>query len=110
MSVGACIAELTDDPECQSTTALAAELLRTGRELAAAQCGWLTLLAEFDRRAGWAADGALSCVDWIVWRIGLGRSTAKEKLRVAHEIRRRPLPSSRLRRGRRVVLEGASHH
>ena len=89
MSVGACIAELTDDPECQSTTALAAELLRTGRELAAAQCRWLTLLAEFDRRAGWAADGALSCVDWVVWRVGLARSTAKEKLRVAHEIRRR---------------------
>ena len=59
MLVGACIAELTDDPECQSTTDLAAELLRTGRELAAAQCRWLTLLAEFDRRAGWAADGAL---------------------------------------------------
>src|SRR5207244_1309742 len=45
--------------------------------------------AEFDRRAGWAADGALSCVDWVVWRVGLARSTAKEKLRVAHEIRRR---------------------
>src|SRR5438132_5233222 len=89
MSVGACIAELTDDPECQSTTALAAELLRTGRELAAAQCRWLTLLAEFDRRAGWAADGARSGVDWVVWRVGLARSTAKEKLRVAHEIRRR---------------------
>src|SRR5438105_4332832 len=90
MSVGAFIAEVSDDPECRSTTDLADDLLRTGRELAAAQCWWLTLLAEFDRRAGWAADGALSCVDWIVWRIGLAHSTAKEKLRVAHEIRRRP--------------------
>jgi hypothetical protein len=80
-----------DDPEYQSTSDLAAELLRTGRELAAAQCRWLTLLAEFDRRAGWAADGALSCVDWLVWRVGLARSTAKEKLRVAHELRRRPI-------------------
>ncbi|TML87717.1 MAG: DUF222 domain-containing protein [Actinobacteria bacterium] len=50
----------------------------------------MTLLAEIDRRAGWAADGALSCVDWVVWRVGLARGTAKEKLRVAHEIRRRP--------------------
>jgi len=61
------------------------------RALSAAQCRWLTLLAEFDRRAGWAADGALSCVDWVVWRVGLVRSTAKEKLRVAHEIRRRAI-------------------
>jgi hypothetical protein len=90
MSVAAVIAEVSDDPGGQSTTDLAAELLRAGRELAAAQCRWLTLLAEFDRRAGWAADGALSCVDWLVWRVGLARSTAKEKLRVAHEIRRRP--------------------
>ena len=90
MAVSAFIAEVSDDPEGRSTADLAAELLRTGRELAAAHCRWLTLLAEFDRRAGWAADGALSCVDWIVWRIGVGRSTAKEKLRVAHEIRRRP--------------------
>jgi hypothetical protein len=91
MAVDAFIAEMSDDPECRSTTDLATELLRTGRELAAAQCRWLTLLAEFDRRAGWAADGALSCVDWVVWRVGLARSTAKEKLRVAHEIRRRPI-------------------
>ena len=90
ISVAAFIAEVSDDPECRSTTDLAVELLRTGRELAAAQCRWLTLLAEFDRRGGWAADGALSCVDWVVWRVGLARSTAKEKLRVAHELRRRP--------------------
>ena len=82
MAVDAFIAEVSDDPECRSTTDLATELLRTGRELAAAQCRWLTLLAEFDRRAGWAADGALSCVDWVVWRVGLARGTAKEKLRV----------------------------
>jgi hypothetical protein len=90
MSVAALVTEVSDDPEWRSSTDLAAELLRTGRELAAAQCRWLTLLAAFDRRAGWAADGALSCVDWVVWRVGLARSTAKEKLRVAHELRRRP--------------------
>ena len=91
MSVAMFVAEVSDDSERQSTTELAGELLRMGRELAAAQCRWLTLLAEFDRRAGWAADGALSCVDWVVWRVGLARATAKEKLRVAHELRRRPL-------------------
>src|SRR6476619_7600244 len=90
MSVAAFVDEVSDDHGSRSTTELAAEVLRTGRELSAAQCQWLTLLAEFDRRAGWAADGALSCVDWVVWRVGLARSTAKEKLRVAHEIRRRP--------------------
>ena len=38
MAVDAFIAEVSDGPECRSTTDLATELLRTGRELAAAQC------------------------------------------------------------------------
>src|SRR3954454_22485142 len=49
------------------------------------------MLAEFDRRSGWAYDGAYDCAAWLVHKCGFGRSTAKERLRVAHELQRRPV-------------------
>ena len=67
--------------------ALAAWAMRT----AAAECRWLAMLAEFDGREGWSRDGQLSAVDWLVWRCGVSHRTAREKLRVAHELRRRPV-------------------
>lgn len=60
---------------------------------------WLQRLAEFDSDGLWAADGQLSCVNWLVWRAGMARSTAFEKLRVAHELRRRPIVADALARG-----------
>src|SRR4051812_4316790 len=67
-------------------------LIMSGRAaIDSAEARWLLLLAEFDRRSGWAYDGAYDCAAWLVQRCGLGRSTAKERLRVAHELQRRPV-------------------
>ena len=55
-----------------------------------AESRWLVMLAEFDRREGWRLDGQLSGVDWLVWRCGMSGRTARDKVRVAHELRRRP--------------------
>ena len=82
--------EEPDEPEAIDTAELADEIVGLARHLASAECRWLGLVAEFDRRAGWSADGQLSCVDWLVWRCGLSRRTARDKLQVAHELRRRP--------------------
>ena len=54
------------------------------------EAAWLDVLAEFDRDQGWALDGQLSGADWLMWRTKMARSTAFEKLRIAHELRRRP--------------------
>jgi len=80
----------SDDPAALPTFELARELIDLSSRLAAMEARWLCLLAEYDRREGWRADGQLSCVDWLVWRCGLKRNTAHEKLRVAHELQRRP--------------------
>ena len=55
------------------------------------EAGWLAALVRFDRAKQWATDGALSCADWLIGRVRLARSTAFEKLRVAHELARRPV-------------------
>jgi len=83
--------ELLEEPVCCSTAELADALAGWGMRSAAAECRWLAALAEFDLREGWYLDGQLSAADWLVWRCGLCARTARDKLRVAHELRRRPL-------------------
>ncbi len=55
------------------------------------ESGWLGLLADFDDHQLWSLDGQTTCVAWLCWRLKMGRATAFEKLRVAHELRRRPV-------------------
>ena len=69
-------------------------------ELDRGEAGWLERLAEFDRDGLWAAEGQLSCVSWLVWRTNMGRSTAFDKLRVAHQLARRPIVAEAFVRGR----------
>lgn len=69
-------------------------------EMDRGELGWLETLAGFDRDQGWAADGQFSCVDWLMWRTKMARATAYEKLRIAHELRRRPLIRQAFAEGR----------
>ena len=61
---------------------------------------WLAHLAEFDIAHEWAADGHLSCVQWLMWHTKMARATAYEKLQVAHELRRRPVIAEAFAGGR----------
>ena len=56
-----------------------------------AEAKWLDMLAEFDRRCGFAFDGHRDCVSWLTDKCGMGRGTGKDRLRVAHELRHRPV-------------------
>ncbi|MBO0727823.1 MAG: DUF222 domain-containing protein, partial [Acidimicrobiaceae bacterium] len=69
-------------------------------ELDRAEAEWLGQLARFDREGSWALDGHLSCASWLVWTTNMARSTAFEKLRVAHELDRRPVIAEAFRDGR----------
>jgi Domain of unknown function (DUF222)/HNH endonuclease len=62
------------------------EIVELAGHLAAATCRFLQLLAEFDRRGGWAGPGLRSCAHWLNWRVGLSLRTAREHLRVAHAL------------------------
>jgi hypothetical protein len=80
---------LTDpiaDPTTRTTGQLETELLGLAGHLAAAQCRFLCLLAEFDRRNGWAGPGLRTCAHWLSWRAGMSLRTATEHVRVAHAL------------------------
>ncbi len=59
--------------------------------LSAAECRWLQLVAEFDRREAWLQWGCRTCAFWLSWKCGLDIRSAQEKLRVAHALEELPL-------------------
>jgi hypothetical protein len=61
---------------------------------------WLDALATFDRDQGWAADGQLSCAEWLMWRTAMSRATAFEKLRIARQLQSRPVVADAFADGR----------
>lgn len=76
------------------TPELESELLTLAGHVAAAQCRFLRLLAEFDRRAGWAGPGIRSCAHWLSWRAGMSLRTASEHVRVARALTGLPAVSA----------------
>ena len=58
----------------------------------------LTLVAEFDRREGWA-DNFTSCAEWLAWRTGRTLAAARENVRVAHALAELPLTAGAMKSG-----------
>jgi hypothetical protein len=54
--------------------------------IAAAMHELLTSIRRYDAAAGWRFDGATTCSQWLSWRLGLGASTARERVRVARAL------------------------
>jgi len=78
---------------------LEAQITALAGQLNAANYRWLTLIAEFDRRNGWA-DGKLpSCAHWLNFKCGLNLGAAREKVRVAHALAGLPKIAASMARG-----------
>jgi hypothetical protein len=86
--------------EGMSTREVETELLGLAGHIAAAECRFLLLLGEFDRRDGWAGDGLRSCAHWLSWRAGMSLRTATEHVRVAHALQNLPKISEAFAAGR----------
>ena len=69
---------------------LAAEICTMAGHINAANYRWLTLIAEFDRRQGWADNVTQSCAHWLNWKCGIGMGAAREKVRVARALETLP--------------------
>jgi len=59
----------------------------------------LTAVREFDVSNGWYKQGARSCAEWLSWRVGWSRQTARDRVRVAQRLGELPLVDDELRRG-----------
>ncbi len=75
----------------KSATPQGQELIDERKFIDTCEAAWLAKLVVFDASGTWAEDGHATCVSWLVGECEMSRSTAKEKLRVAHELVRRPV-------------------
>ncbi|MDX6664476.1 MAG: hypothetical protein QOG68_682, partial [Solirubrobacteraceae bacterium] len=75
----------------RSLESLAERITGRAADLESALCHWLGLVAEFDRREGWAAEGCRSCSQWIAWRCGLSNLAARERVRIARRLEELPV-------------------
>ncbi len=46
----------------------------------------LTALREFEAGSEWVNQGALSCAQWLSWRVGMGPEASRERIRVARAL------------------------
>jgi hypothetical protein len=76
------------------------EITELAAHIYAATCRWLSLVAEFDRREGWAQWGCTSCAHWVSWRCGITPAAAREHVRVARRLEELPAIRAAFAEGR----------
>ena len=86
--------------ERQALDALEAEITELWGHINAATARFLTLLAEFDRREGWAQHGVSNCAHWLNWQCGISRAAAREKVRTARALESLPKIAAAFGEGR----------
>jgi hypothetical protein len=74
----------------RSIDELESEICTLAGHINAATHRFLTLIAEFDRREGWADAGAYTCAHWLNWKCGIAIGAAREKVRVARALENLP--------------------
>jgi hypothetical protein len=83
-----------------STPELVVEITTTAGHLNAANGRFLALIAELDRRRGWAEWGVKSCAHWLNWKCGIDLGAAREKVRVARALEQLPRLAAAMAAGR----------
>ena len=83
-----------------STPELVDEITTLAGHLNAANARFLALIAELDRRKGWAEWGVKSCAHWLNWKCGIDLGAAREKVRVARSLETLPKVAASMAEGR----------
>jgi hypothetical protein len=83
-----------------STPELVREITTLAGHLNAANARFLALIAELDRRRGWAEAGVKSCAHWLNWQCGISLGAAREKVRVARALETLPRVAAAMADGR----------
>ena len=100
--------------EEQTLNALEAQITELWGNINAATAHFLVLLAEFDRREGWAQHGVANCAHWLSWQCGIGAVAAREKVRTARALESLPKIQAAFSEGRlsyskvRALTRGAT--
>src|SRR5919197_1082130 len=81
-------------PEALTVEALGERLCSLAARLAAAECEFMLMLAEFDARLGMRSPA-----HWLSWRCGMRLGAARERVRVARALTGLPLVKAKFAAG-----------
>src|SRR6478752_3688149 len=84
----------------ESLEGLEAKICSLAGRLASSTHDWLVLIAEFDRRKGWAQWGMKSCAHWLAWACSVAPGAAREYVRVASALAGLPVLDAAFGAGR----------
>ncbi len=73
-----------------SSEALVDQITELAAHIHAATYRLLVLIRELDNRRIWADHGCTSCAHWLSYQVGIGLNAGREKVRVAHALKRLP--------------------
>jgi Domain of unknown function (DUF222)/HNH endonuclease len=90
----------THHPDGIAIDRLGREITELASHIHAATCRWLGLVAEFDRRSGWAQWGCKGCAQFLSWRCAIAPGAAREHVRVARRLQELPLIRAAFAEGR----------
>ncbi len=90
---------MTETFETLSDEQVADEIATWAGRVAAGEARLLALIAEYDRREGWATHGCLSLTQWLTWRLGWAPRAAQERARTARALVQLPLVTAAMCRG-----------
>ena len=90
----------THHPDGIAIDRLGREITQLASHIHAATCRWLGLVAEFDRRSGWAQWGCKGCAQFLSWRCAIAPGAAREHVRVARRLEELPLIRAAFAEGR----------
>ena len=85
--------------DSRSPEELEIQICDLASQIAQQTCRFLELLAAFDQAGGWHDRGFVSASQWLSWRCGMTRTTAREHMRVARSLPRLPLITAQFRSG-----------
>ncbi|MGH9028345.1 MAG: DUF222 domain-containing protein [Acidimicrobiales bacterium] len=78
--------DLSDEEPDLSDEELRDEMCSQAAHLAVAECQFVLLVAEFDRRELWGDGDCRSCAHWLNWRCGISLAAAREQIRVGRAL------------------------
>ncbi len=78
---------------------LEAEITELWGHINAAECRFLELVAEFDRREGYMEHGLASTAQWLNWQCGIRAVAGRERVRAARALERLPRIARAFSRG-----------
>ncbi len=91
---------MNKDPFTTPLDQLSDDIALLSAHIDAAGARLMDKLVAFDLRGGWHEEGALSCVQWLGFRLGWATNTASERLRVGHALKKLPILHDALAQGR----------